>query len=146
VDVEARRRDWPSWEEVERAVRETHPNPPLDEAFVKESRAKYIDAEGLARRLERLRAVWPELRGKVADQLMTAERLRDNLRAAGCPTSPAEIGLGWEEFRATYYRARMIRKRYTVLDLATETGILEECVDELFAPGGFWAREATART
>jgi glycerol-1-phosphate dehydrogenase [NAD(P)+] len=36
----------------------------------------------------------------------------------------------------------MIRRRYTVLDLATETGILGECVDELFAPGGFWADTA----
>jgi glycerol-1-phosphate dehydrogenase [NAD(P)+] len=38
----------------------------------------------------------------------------------------------------------MIRRRYTVLDLATETGILDECVDELFAPGGFWARDRAA--
>ena len=33
----------------------------------------------------------------------------------------------------------MIRRRYTVLDLAVETGILADCVDELFAPGGFFA-------
>jgi len=67
--------------------------------------------------------------------------LRAMLQAAGCPTSPSEIGLGWWDFKGTYSRARMIRRRYTVLDLATETGILAECVDELFAPGGFWARE-----
>jgi glycerol-1-phosphate dehydrogenase [NAD(P)+] len=39
----------------------------------------------------------------------------------------------------------MIRRRYTVLDLANETGILDECVDELFAPGGFWARDPAAK-
>jgi glycerol-1-phosphate dehydrogenase [NAD(P)+] len=39
----------------------------------------------------------------------------------------------------------MIRRRYTVLDLAAETGLLGELVDELFAPGGFWADEAAAR-
>jgi glycerol-1-phosphate dehydrogenase [NAD(P)+] len=61
------------------------------------------------------------------------------LRAAGCPTGPAELGLGRSAFAATYRRARMIRRRYTVLDLAAEAGVLDACVEELFAPGGFWA-------
>ena len=66
------------------------------------------------------------------------------LYAAGCPTGPVEIGLHWEDFEATYSKARTIRKRYTVLDLAFEAGILEECVDELFAPDGFWGRGAAS--
>ena len=37
----------------------------------------------------------------------------------------------------------MIRSRYTALDLAYEAGILEEIVEELFAPGGYWARALT---
>jgi glycerol-1-phosphate dehydrogenase [NAD(P)+] len=41
--------------------------------------------------------------------------------------------------RESYAPARTIRRRYTVLDLVYETGILEACVDELFAPGGFWS-------
>jgi glycerol-1-phosphate dehydrogenase [NAD(P)+] len=61
------------------------------------------------------------------------------LAAAGCPTGPSELGLDRAAFKASYGRARMIRRRYTVLDLAAETGLLDECVDELFAPGGFWA-------
>src|SRR5215211_3426012 len=144
VDVEARREAWPAWEEVERAVRTAHPNPPLDEAFVEQTRAKYVDADRLAQRLELLREVWPKLHEKVKEQLMTAEELREMLGAAGCPTSPTEIGLTWEDFKATYSRAQMIRKRYTVLDLANETGVLEGCVEELFAPGGFWARDAAS--
>ena len=68
------------------------------------------------------------------------------LQAAGCPTGPIEIGLSWDDFEATYSRARTIRKRYTVLDLAFEAGILEECVDELFAPVGFWGRSVVSQT
>jgi glycerol-1-phosphate dehydrogenase [NAD(P)+] len=75
---------------------------------------------------------------------MPAEQIREMLQAAGCPTGPVEIGLRWEDFEATYLRARTIRKRYTVLDLAFETGILEGCVDELFAPEGFWGRAAAS--
>jgi len=33
----------------------------------------------------------------------------------------------------------MIRSRYTILDLADEAGVLEEIVEELFSPGGYWA-------
>ncbi len=78
-------------------------------------------------------------------QLLTADQLRKQLRAAGCPTSPAELGLSLADLKATYVRGRMIRSRYTVLDLAYETGVLDECVDELFAPGGFWAQHPVAQ-
>jgi glycerol-1-phosphate dehydrogenase [NAD(P)+] len=76
---------------------------------------------------------------------MPAGRIREMLEAAGCPTSPGGIGLGWDDFEATYARAQTIRKRYTVLDLAFETNILEECVEELFAPEGFWGHVAATQ-
>jgi glycerol-1-phosphate dehydrogenase [NAD(P)+] len=144
VDVDAICDSWPAWEEVENQVRVAYSGSKLEEAAVNETQAKYVDADGLSERLERLREIWPELREKVEEQLMPAEELRGMLEAAGCPTSPTEIGLSWAEFKATYRRAQMLRRRYTVLDLASETGILDECVEELFAPGGFWAREPRA--
>ncbi len=139
LDIEAVLDSWPTREELEREVRAAH-TAPLEEAAVEQSLSKYVSANELAERLELLREIWPDLREKVAEQLMPAGRLKEMLEEAGCPTSPEEIGLGWEDFKATYSRARMIRSRYTVLDLAAETGIFDECVEELFAPGGFWAR------
>ena len=138
LDIETICGRWPTREDLEQTVREAH-TPPVVENAVEESLAKYVDAQELARRLERLREVWPGLRERLKEQLIPAERLSGMLEAAGCPTSPTDIGLGWEDFEATYSRARMIRHRYTALDLAAEAGILEECVGELFAPGGFWA-------
>jgi glycerol-1-phosphate dehydrogenase [NAD(P)+] len=140
MDIEAARASWPTREELEREVRAAHTTPGLAEAAVDQSLSKYISDDELAERLELLREIWPDLREKVAEQLMPAGQLREMLEEAGCPTSPEEIGLGWEDFKATYSRARMIRSRYTVLDLAAETGIFDECVEEMFAPGGFWAR------
>jgi glycerol-1-phosphate dehydrogenase [NAD(P)+] len=145
LDVEGIVAEWPAWEEVERRVRATHTVPGLDEYAVEESRAKYVDADGLRKRLELLRGIWPGLRERLGGQLMAADELRGLLRAAGCPVGPAEIGLSREDFRATYTRARTIRRRYNVLDLAVETGIFDECVEELFAPGGFWARDAASQ-
>ena len=63
------------------------------------------------------------------------------LRAAGCPGDPADIGLTRAQVKATYPVARQIRRRYTVLDLAAETGCLAECVEQIFALGGFWPLE-----
>ena len=145
VDVERVSRAWPSRDDVGRSVRAAHTIPDLKRGAVEQSLAKYVTPEELAERLELLREVWPELRGRLTDQLMPAARIREMLRAAGCPTRPDEIGLGWEELKATYARARTIRKRYTVLDLAAESGVFDDCVEELFAPGGFWGREADSR-
>jgi FGGY family of carbohydrate kinases, N-terminal domain len=113
-----------------------------EEGAVEQTLAKYIGADGLARRLELLREVWPGLRERVREQLMPADQKKEMLKDAGCPTGPDGIGLRWEDLGATYARARTIRKRYTVLDLAFECGILDECVDELFAPERFWSRVA----
>jgi glycerol-1-phosphate dehydrogenase [NAD(P)+] len=139
LDIEALRGAWPTLDEVEEAVAAAHTTPGLDEAAVEETLAKYIDADQLGQRLVLLRERWPALRERLGEQLRPAARLRDMLRVAGCPTSPAEIGLRRSAFKETYQRAQMIRRRYTILDLAAETGLLGECVDALFAPGGFWA-------
>ncbi len=129
---------WPTSAQVERAVRLAHTTAGLGDAAVAESLAKHVDTGTLARRLTLLAERWPDLRPRLEAQLLTAGRLRELLRAAGCPTAPGEIGLGSRALEATYIRSRMIRRRYTVLDLAAETGILDTCVAELFAPGGFW--------
>jgi glycerol-1-phosphate dehydrogenase [NAD(P)+] len=139
IDVDAIRAAWPSREEVEPAVRAEHTTPGLDDAAVKESLAKYCDADQLAQRLTLLGECWPQLRERLREQLLSADRLRAMLHAAGCPTHPSEIGLDMAAFKATYRRAGMIRRRYTILDMATEAGILEKCVEDVFAPGGFWA-------
>jgi glycerol-1-phosphate dehydrogenase [NAD(P)+] len=122
-------------------VRAAHTTPGLDQAAVTETMAKHVDADALGRRLGLLAERWPALRDRLGGQLIPPQRLRELLAAAGCPTRPSELGLTAAAFRATYVRARMIRRRYTVLDLATEAGVLGELVDELFAPGGFWADE-----
>ncbi|HWD43375.1 MAG TPA: sn-glycerol-1-phosphate dehydrogenase [Actinomycetota bacterium] len=139
LDVEALRRAWPTRSEAQAAVRAAHTTPGLAEAAVAETTAKWVDADALGRRLSLLADGWPALRDRLREQLVPAERLRELLVAAGCPTRPLELGLPAAALRDTYRRARMIRRRYTVLDLAFETGLLGELVDELFRPGGFWS-------
>jgi glycerol-1-phosphate dehydrogenase [NAD(P)+] len=145
LDVEALQNSWPTREEMEQSVRAQHTDPDLEEGAVEQTLAKYIGADELAERLGLLRKAWPELREKVRGQLLPAGEIKEMLEAAGCPTTPVEIGLGWKDFERSYRRAQTIRKRYTVLDLALETGLLDECVEKLFAPEGFWGRVATSQ-
>ena len=145
LDIEALQNSWPTREEMEQSVRVQHTSPELEEGAVEQTLAKYISADELAERLRLLQEIWPELREKVGEQLMPAGEIKEMLEAAGCPTTPVEIGLGWEDFEKSYRRAQTIRKRYTVLDLAFEAGLLDECVEELFAPEGFWGRVAASR-
>jgi glycerol-1-phosphate dehydrogenase [NAD(P)+] len=138
LNVEAAVAAWPTWEQAERRVRAAHTAPGLADAAVQETRAKYIDAPRLRERLTLLTERWPDVRDRLREQLSPAAELREQLQAAGCPTSPDAIGLTAERLHDTYRRAQMIRRRFTVLDLANQAGILDACVDELFAPGGFW--------
>lgn len=137
IDVGAVVDAWPSPAEMEQSVRQAHDL--LADMAVDQTLGKYVTGEELAERLEHLREFWPTLRQRLADQLLPPEELEEMLRTAGCPTRPSDIGLSIEDFRTTYTRSQMIRTRYTLLDLAKETGILDACVDELFAPGGYWA-------
>ena len=144
LDIDALCHAWPSREEVRREVEQLHRIPQLAEHAVEESLAKYIPPDQLRQRLMRIQQRWPILRERLERQLMMAEHIRDLLRAAGCPTEPEEIGVSVAQVRESYSLARPIRSRYTVLELANECGILKACVDELFAPGGYWAAIAHA--
>ena len=45
----------------------------------------------------------------------------------------------------SFPKASTALNRFTVLDLTLQTGTLDECVEELFALGGFWAAEPAHR-
>lgn len=143
LDLDALCRAWPSRTEVERMVRQGHDIPQLAENAVAESLDKYITPEQLRARLTIIQERWPAIRAKLEAQLMTADQLRELLTAAGCPTEPAAIGITIGQLRESYWLARTIRSRYTVLDLVNETGLLDACLAELFAPGGYWSRHAS---
>lgn len=133
---------WPTRAQLEQTVQQAHRVPGLRAAAVTESLAKHLDPAQLERRLKQIEAGWPALRERLKAQLLPAAQLGQMLAAAGCPTTPAEIGLSWAALEDTYFHARQIRRRYTVLDLAAETGLLAECVQALFDRAGFWGQGA----
>jgi glycerol-1-phosphate dehydrogenase [NAD(P)+] len=49
-----------------------------------------------------------------------------------------ELGVPLAKLAADYRRARLIRRRYTVLDVLEDLGWLDEAIGALFSPQGFW--------
>ncbi|MGC0272190.1 sn-glycerol-1-phosphate dehydrogenase [Pseudactinotalea sp. Z1739] len=145
LDVEAAVAAWPTWEQMETRVRGAALPPEVTEAAVEQSRLKYLAAPELRARLERLRDLWPGLAQRLRAQLLPAADIQHRLATVGAITHPSQIGVEEARFRATYVRAQMIRSRYTLLDVLLEANLLEECVAELFAPGGFWGSQPWRR-
>ena len=137
LDIDAAVSRWPSWGEVEADIRRVMSGPLIDKG-INETREKHVDAAGIRARLEKLVQAWPQLRAKLAGQLMSAKELQLALASAGAPSVPSDIGLTPEDVRAAFPRAMYYRSRYTVLDVARELGWFEEIVDDVFAPGGLW--------
>lgn len=141
LDLDAAVAAWPSREQLEQVVLRHHTQPGLREAAVQQTMAKYVDAAAVGHRLEALAAAWPTLSERLREHLIPAAELQRMLCAAGTPAHPSDIDLGWDDFRATYVRAQLIRSRYTILDALAEAALLEPLVDRLFAPEGFWGRQ-----
>ena len=53
------------------------------------------------------------------------------LKDAGCPVRASEIGLSAEQFLHGIRTAQLIRRRYTVIDLLYEAGLLDEALKKL---------------
>jgi glycerol-1-phosphate dehydrogenase [NAD(P)+] len=103
----------PAFEQTERVIRAKTPAP-----------------GEMEKRVRRATRDWPALGAAVGAQLPAFETLRACLLAAGCPVEPADIGLSREVCLRGLRVASLIRKRYTVLDLASELGVLEETAEE----------------
>jgi glycerol-1-phosphate dehydrogenase [NAD(P)+] len=67
---------------------------------------------------------WDEIRDSIARALIPAATIASVLARAGCPTTPADIGLSSAFYAAAVRNARFLRDRYTFLDLADDAGRL----------------------
>jgi glycerol-1-phosphate dehydrogenase [NAD(P)+] len=138
VDIEARLASWPTPDQDRARVEALQPTALIRESAVRESAEKYLTPDAARERLETVRRVWPELRFRLAQQLMPAAEVEDILRRVGAVHHPSQIGVSLEQLKTKYFQAQTIRARYTVLDTLQEVGVLADVVDRLFAPGGYW--------
>ena len=69
---------------------------------------------------------WNEIRDSIRRALVPAATIASVLERAGCPTTPADIGVEPVFYTAAVRNARFLRDRYTFLDLADECGRLAQ--------------------
>ncbi|MBL9200481.1 MAG: iron-containing alcohol dehydrogenase [Opitutaceae bacterium] len=134
---------WPEAAEADRQVRALFAGTDFIGTAATETQAKQVSRAELQAQLEHLRAHWPAIRARLRDQLPPLAELTRRLALVGAPTTPEQIGLTRARLRTSFRRAYHIRRRFTVLDLAVRTGLLEPALESLFAPGGALAGPAS---
>ena len=102
------------------------------ERAFQEVNAKFIDEIKLGKRINFVKTRWPELKRRLNDFLSPYQNIEKDLKSAGVETDPAAMGISKKYLRQTVIGARLIRRRYTILDLLEETGSFDAAVDELF--------------
>ena len=138
LDVDACVAAWPSLESEQARALEIFRDFPAPRLGYEQITLKYGDAATVRRELELLKASWPELRGKLRDQVYPFARMQALFKAAGAPCEPGQIGITRADIRAMFPKVQLMRWRYNVLDLAKRGGFYDELVDSVFAPGGAW--------
>ena len=136
LDVDACLARWKPLEEQERIGAQVFAGTKFADLGVKSVRAKFVDRETQRARLEGLRARWPQIRERLAAQLLPAAEVERRLRVVGAPAEPEEIGSTREATLADARRTIYMRDRYMALDLLDATGQLDAFARDAFAGGG----------
>lgn len=96
-----------------------------------EVRKKYPTPVELSRRLEIIDTGWERFWEDIGQYVENPVVLREVLERAGAPVTVKQLGIPAWEMREAYHRARDIRARYTVLDLAWELTRLDQGAEEV---------------
>jgi glycerol-1-phosphate dehydrogenase [NAD(P)+] len=139
LDVERCVARWPEAAATETRVRQKFIGTDFIDTAVTETRVKHVPAAELRAQLERLNAVWPDVRARLSAQLLPSAEIKRRLDLVGAPTEPEQIGISRERLRESFSRAYHIRRRFTVLDVAVRSGTLEPLLEGLFGSGAVWA-------
>lgn len=132
LDVEACVAAWPDWAHEEAVARRLFADTPFPEVGVTATKAKYLDKDGLRAQLLAAKTNWPEIRARLARQLLPAAEIARRLRVVGAPVHPEEIGTTRADSCANVIIAAHMRDRYNALDFTYRTGQMDAFAREAF--------------
>ena len=132
LDVEACLKNWKPLEEQERIGASVFAGTKFPDLGVKAVRAKFVDLETTRARLEGFKARWPEIRARLAGQLVPSAEIERRLRVVGAPATPEEIGSTVEASLADVRKTIYMRDRYMALDFLALTGQLDDFAAKSF--------------
>ena len=132
LDVDGCLANWKPLEEQEKVGAAVFAGTRFPDLGVKAVRAKFTDLAETRRRLEGLRARWPEIRARLEAQLVPSAEVERRLRVVGAPATPEEIGSSVDASLADARKTVFMRDRYMALDLLALTGQLDEFARKAF--------------
>lgn len=122
IDVEALVAAQPPEEQVRAWITEDW-GPEVGAQVQRQWDAKRMDASALRAFLSRVRAHLPRLRRELAQDLLPASTVAEVIRQCGGPVTPEELRAPAEDYQRALTRARYLRDRFTVLDLAQDLAL-----------------------
>lgn len=138
LDIQAALKQWPTLDELKEQSLAIFKGSDFPEIGWQETKAKYIDHQELEKQLQILKDNWPNIKQRLAQQIVPFEEAKARLATVGAPTEPEHIGISKAKLKETFVRAQYIRRRFTILDLAVRTGYLDQWLDQLFGKDGIW--------
>jgi glycerol-1-phosphate dehydrogenase [NAD(P)+] len=100
--------------------------PGLGERCVAELKAKSLDRHAAKRMTARLGEIWPVMTARLREVMLPTARLEETIAATGAPATASDLGLEPRFYRSAVRHAREIRRRYSILDLAGDAGLLND--------------------
>ena len=129
VDLDRAKKSYKTAEDL-RALVKLYYGAVADETF-KETAKKVVSWEEKAKELTTLRDHWDDIWTDVKRFLRPRAELEKYLNAAGCPTRCNALKISRDDCYNAIRYARLMRNRYTILDLADDLGWLEGWAGEL---------------
>ncbi|MEO0362308.1 MAG: sn-glycerol-1-phosphate dehydrogenase, partial [Pseudomonadota bacterium] len=74
----------------------------------------------------KIAAIWPELRRECLAVAVPVEEMERLLKAAGAPTTAAELGLKPGFYAEAVRHAHEMRNRFSFADIACDAGLLDD--------------------
>lgn len=109
--------------------------PRVAPACVKEFRAKALDAARADALSAEMAADWPAFTAPLKEAMLPTARLVEALAASGGFVTAEEAGLPSDFYREAVIHAREIRSRFSILDVAGDSGALRPFAEESAAGG-----------
>ncbi|MBQ9309450.1 MAG: sn-glycerol-1-phosphate dehydrogenase [Bacteroidales bacterium] len=138
IDIDACVAAWPTLESEQQRALEIFKDFPAPKLGYENIAKKYSDAAAVRKELEAVKAVWSELKARIAGQNYSFAKMQKLFKIVGAPYEPEHIGITRSDIQAMFPIVQLMRWRYNVLDLAKRLRLYDDLVDSVFTKGGAW--------
>jgi glycerol-1-phosphate dehydrogenase [NAD(P)+] len=125
--------------ELEKEIIRRFPLKAVAKRVLIETRHKYPDDQALRQRIANIRDTWPKLSQSLKEYLPGFAEMKTMLQSSGVCVIPKEIGITADYHKQSLMAARLIRRRYTVLDLLEDAGLFDQGVESCFSNPAMWS-------